>query len=143
VVLLWPHLWPHFRSDYTIVHIPDGNFRAVREAALHQLNLLRMGCSGRSASPSEEPGTRHILDHHTPIYPLQRNHKDRFISTTTTENTNHTAHLSLSRLLPYPSPHKRHVPISQSNYTKAMSQFRCPRKLKTNAGPCAPCNSNL
>ncbi|KAH7914333.1 hypothetical protein BJ138DRAFT_1144062 [Hygrophoropsis aurantiaca] len=45
----------HFRSDYTIVHIPNGDFLAVRERLYTNINLMRMGCSGRSALTLEEP----------------------------------------------------------------------------------------
>ncbi|KAF9221985.1 hypothetical protein BS17DRAFT_881442 [Gyrodon lividus] len=45
----------HFRSDYTIVHIPDGDFLAAQERLYSNINLLRMGCSGRSAVTLEEP----------------------------------------------------------------------------------------
>ncbi|KAH7887723.1 hypothetical protein F5I97DRAFT_2011196 [Phlebopus sp. FC_14] len=45
----------HFRSDYTIVHIPDGDFLAVQERLYSNINLLRMGCSGRSAVTLEDP----------------------------------------------------------------------------------------
>ncbi|KAG2141720.1 uncharacterized protein EDB93DRAFT_1089166 [Suillus bovinus] len=45
----------NFRSDYTIVHIPDGDFLAVQERLYCNINLLRMGCSGRSAVTLEEP----------------------------------------------------------------------------------------
>lgn len=45
----------HFRSDYTIVHIPNGDFLAVQERLYSNINLLRMGCSGRSAVTLEEP----------------------------------------------------------------------------------------
>ncbi|KAH7929471.1 hypothetical protein BV22DRAFT_1002592 [Leucogyrophana mollusca] len=45
----------HFRSDYTIVHIPNGDFLAARERLYTNINLLRMGCSGRSALTLEEP----------------------------------------------------------------------------------------
>ena len=45
----------NFRSDYTIVHIPNGNFLEVREQLYTNINLLRMGCSGRSALTLEEP----------------------------------------------------------------------------------------
>ena len=46
----------NFRSDYTIVHIPSGNFLDVREQLYTNINLLRMGLSGRSALTLEEPG---------------------------------------------------------------------------------------
>ncbi|KAI0677515.1 hypothetical protein C8Q78DRAFT_961830 [Trametes maxima] len=45
----------NFRSDYTIVHIPSGNFLDVREQLYTNINLLRMGCGGRSALTLEEP----------------------------------------------------------------------------------------
>ena len=45
----------HFRSDYTIVHIPLGNFPLVRDHLYANINLLRMGCSGRSALTLEDP----------------------------------------------------------------------------------------
>ncbi|KAI0921120.1 hypothetical protein AcV7_003406 [Taiwanofungus camphoratus] len=45
----------NFRSDFTIVHIPRGNFVDVREQLYTNINLLRMGCSGRSALTLEEP----------------------------------------------------------------------------------------
>ena len=45
----------NFRSDYTIVPIPSGNFLDVREQLYSNVNLLRMGCGGRSALTLEEP----------------------------------------------------------------------------------------
>lgn len=45
----------HFRSDYTIVHIPDGDFLAVQDRLYSNINLLRMGCSGRGAVTLDEP----------------------------------------------------------------------------------------
>lgn len=45
----------NFRSDYNLVPIPDGNFLAAREQLYVNINLLRMGCSGRSALTLEEP----------------------------------------------------------------------------------------
>ncbi|TBU49553.1 hypothetical protein BD309DRAFT_947112 [Dichomitus squalens] len=45
----------NFRSDFTIVHIPSGNFLDVREQLYSNVNLLRMGCGGRSALTLEEP----------------------------------------------------------------------------------------
>ncbi|KAI0053522.1 hypothetical protein FA95DRAFT_1600673 [Auriscalpium vulgare] len=46
----------NFRSDYTIVHIPSGFFLEARERLYTNINLLRMGCSGRMALTLEEPG---------------------------------------------------------------------------------------
>lgn len=45
----------NFRSDYTIVHVPSGNYMDIREQLFTNINLLRMGCSGRSALTLEEP----------------------------------------------------------------------------------------
>lgn len=45
----------NFRSDYNLIPIPDGNFLAAREQLYVNINLLRMGCSGRSALTLEEP----------------------------------------------------------------------------------------
>jgi hypothetical protein len=48
----------NFRSDYTIVHIPSGNYLEAREELYVNINLLRMGCSGRGALTLQEP--RHV-----------------------------------------------------------------------------------
>ncbi|KAG6919418.1 hypothetical protein DXG01_006301 [Tephrocybe rancida] len=60
----------HFRSDYTIVLIPDGNFLAVREQLYANITLLRMGCSGRSALTLEDPSdatkSRFVSTYHFP-----------------------------------------------------------------------------
>ena len=45
----------NFRSDYTVVCIPDGDFLAYQEKLYVNINLLRMGCSGRSALTLQEP----------------------------------------------------------------------------------------
>ncbi|GJJ07467.1 hypothetical protein Clacol_001669 [Clathrus columnatus] len=45
----------NFRSDYNLILIPDGNFSAAREQLYVNINLLRMGCSGRSALTLSEP----------------------------------------------------------------------------------------
>ena len=45
----------NFRSDFTVVHVPDGDFLAHREQLYANINLLRMGCSGRSALTLQEP----------------------------------------------------------------------------------------
>lgn len=37
-----------FRSDLNIVLVPDGNFLDMREQLYVNINLLRMGCSGRT-----------------------------------------------------------------------------------------------
>jgi len=46
----------NFRSDFTIVQIPDGNYLYAREQLWANVNLLRMGCSGRSALTLQKPG---------------------------------------------------------------------------------------
>lgn len=84
----------HFRSDYTIVHIPRGNLLAVKDQLYVNINLLRMGCSGRSALTLEEPSD---------------STKDRFISayqlpdTTVTRSSFLPAPTS-SEYLPLPPP---------------------------------------
>ncbi|THH10221.1 hypothetical protein EW145_g1459 [Phellinidium pouzarii] len=45
----------NFRSDYTVVYIPEGDFSAHREQLYVNINLMRMGCSGRSALTLQEP----------------------------------------------------------------------------------------
>ncbi|KZV71378.1 hypothetical protein PENSPDRAFT_684615 [Peniophora sp. CONT] len=45
----------NFRSDYTLVPIPSGAFLEVRERLYCNINLLRMGCTGRTALTLEEP----------------------------------------------------------------------------------------
>jgi hypothetical protein len=45
----------NFRSDFTIVHLPSGNFLDAREQLYVNINLLRMGCSGRGALTLQEP----------------------------------------------------------------------------------------
>ncbi|KZW04083.1 hypothetical protein EXIGLDRAFT_758383 [Exidia glandulosa HHB12029] len=65
-----------FRSDLNIVLIPDGNFLHMREQLYVNINLLRMGCSGRTvlnlANPTEATQERfrqlyHIPDSKRPI----------------------------------------------------------------------------
>ncbi|KAI0081792.1 hypothetical protein K474DRAFT_1656176 [Panus rudis PR-1116 ss-1] len=66
----------NFRSDYTIVHIPKGNFLEVREQLYTNIDVLRMGCSGRSALTLEEPSDttkdRFISMYHIPEKTLTR-----------------------------------------------------------------------
>lgn len=45
----------NFRSDLNIVQIPRGDFLAVRDRLYVNINLSRMGCSGRSALTLDEP----------------------------------------------------------------------------------------
>lgn len=46
---------PNFRPDLTLVQIPGGNFRLVQERFYSNIDLLRMGCTGRSALTLDEP----------------------------------------------------------------------------------------
>ncbi|KAJ8468511.1 hypothetical protein ONZ45_g15736 [Pleurotus djamor] len=61
-----------FRSDFTIVYIPGGYFGAVKDQLYTNINLLRMGCSGRSALTLEEPSDttkdRFISMYHLPEF---------------------------------------------------------------------------
>jgi len=72
----------HFRSDFTIVHIPSGNFLNVRDQLYANINLLRMGCSGRSALTLEDPSDS-TKDRFSSAYHLPENPKDRptFVAT--------------------------------------------------------------
>jgi len=45
----------YFPSDDPIVHIPHGNFLLARDQLYTNINLLRMGCGGRSALTLHEP----------------------------------------------------------------------------------------
>lgn len=45
----------NFRSDYTIVPVPSGVFLEARDHLYTNINLLRMGCSGRMALTLQEP----------------------------------------------------------------------------------------
>ncbi|KAG6873315.1 hypothetical protein C0995_000468 [Termitomyces sp. Mi166 len=78
----------HFRSDYTIVLIPDGNFLAVREQLYTNINLLRMGCFGRSALTLEDPSDAT---------------KSRFIST-----------YRLPQSISHPVPSTENVPLTKT-----------------------------
>lgn len=48
-------LLPNFRPDLAIVPIPSGSLKAVQHKFFANINLLRMGCSGRSALTLDEP----------------------------------------------------------------------------------------
>ncbi|KAF8897553.1 hypothetical protein BD779DRAFT_1491482 [Infundibulicybe gibba] len=63
----------HFRSDYTIVHIPDGDYLAVRDRLYTNINLLRTGSSGRSALTLDVPSDS-TLDRFLATYHLPRPH---------------------------------------------------------------------
>ncbi|KAF8341410.1 uncharacterized protein EI90DRAFT_3150540 [Cantharellus anzutake] len=47
----------NFRSDLNIVPIPGGDFLAVRNELFVNINLLRMGCSGRSGLNLDPPSS--------------------------------------------------------------------------------------
>jgi hypothetical protein len=44
-----------FRSDWTIVHIPGGNFLEARPQLYVNISLMRLGCSGRGALTLQQP----------------------------------------------------------------------------------------
>lgn len=46
---------PNFRPDLTIVQIPGGNYRAIQDRFYANIDLLRMGCTGRRAVSLDEP----------------------------------------------------------------------------------------
>lgn len=77
----------HFRSDYTIVHIPNGNLLQVKQQLYANINLLRMGCSGRTALTLEEPSDttkdRFISMYHLPASTLGKRQKDQRLFTLT------------------------------------------------------------
>lgn len=64
----------HFRSDFTIVYLPGGDFFAVQEQLYSNINLLRTGCSGRSAltleHSSEATKDRFLSMYHLPDAPV-------------------------------------------------------------------------
>ncbi|KZS97577.1 hypothetical protein SISNIDRAFT_546672 [Sistotremastrum niveocremeum HHB9708] len=70
----------NFRSDFTIVQIPTGDFLASRERLYANINLSRMGCSGRSALTLEEPNevtlTRFMSTYHFPHVPREGSCQD-------------------------------------------------------------------
>jgi len=45
----------NFRSDLNIVKIPRGNFLNERDTLYVNINLLRLGCSGRTALTLDPP----------------------------------------------------------------------------------------
>ncbi|KIK68149.1 hypothetical protein GYMLUDRAFT_191267 [Collybiopsis luxurians FD-317 M1] len=64
-----------FRSDYTIVQIPGGNLESAKQQLYTNINLLRMGCSGRSGLTLEEPSDT-TKDRFISTYMLPDNHLD-------------------------------------------------------------------
>lgn len=62
-----------FRSDFTIVQIPDGNLESAKSQLYTNINLLRMGCSGRSGLTLEEPSDT-TKDRFISTYSLPYNH---------------------------------------------------------------------
>lgn len=60
----------HFRSDYNIIKISTGNFLSVRDQLYSNVDLLRMGCFGRTALTLEDPSDvtkeRFISTYHLP-----------------------------------------------------------------------------
>ncbi|KAG8900905.1 hypothetical protein FRB99_005674 [Tulasnella sp. 403] len=80
---------PNFRPDLTIVQIPGGNFRAIQNQFYANIDLLRMGCTGRSALTLDEPyestKEKFIQIYHFPEYIAQ--HPNLSTSTKTGPNT--------------------------------------------------------
>ncbi|KAF9462668.1 hypothetical protein BDZ94DRAFT_1194337 [Collybia nuda] len=114
----------HFRSDYTIVRIPDGNFLAVREHLYANINLLRMGCSGRSALTLEEPSDP-TKDRFISTYYLPENTFSTVTSTdylplppaltkSRSHSTSNSHHGSVLNFHPSPSKHDSTPPASVS-----------------------------
>ncbi|KAF7292462.1 hypothetical protein HMN09_01230300 [Mycena chlorophos] len=100
----------HFRSDYTIVQIPEGDFLQARDQLYTNINLLRMGCSGRSALTLEEPSEttkdRFIATYHLP---------DSILSETTNVTAHPTTPTASPAGSPHPSPAKHRTRASLSN----------------------------
>ncbi|KAF7355334.1 hypothetical protein MSAN_01449900 [Mycena sanguinolenta] len=99
----------HFRSDYTIVNIPSGDFLQARDQLYTNINLLRMGCSGRSALTLEEPSEttkdRFIATYHlpdtivsgsVPALPLSPASPDSPVSSPKPSPSKHRPRLSIS-----------------------------------------------
>ena len=103
----------HFRSDFTIVHIPDGNFLAVKDQLYTNINLLRMGCSGRSALALDDPSDTT---------------KDRFISMYSLPETtqaqplpNSSEHLPLPPLI-HSHSHSQQLPTRSNSQQVAYNR---------------------
>jgi hypothetical protein len=103
----------HFRSDFTIVHIPDGNFLAVKDQLFTNINLLRMGCSGRSALALDDPSDTT---------------KDRFISMYSLPETtqaqplpNSSEHLPLPPLI-HSHSHSQQLPTKSHSQQVALNR---------------------
>jgi hypothetical protein len=103
----------HFRSDFTIVHIPDGNFLAVKDQLYTNINLLRMGCSGRSALALDDPSDTT---------------KDRFISMYSLPETtqaqplpNSSEHLPLPPLI-HSHSHSQQLPTKSNSSQVALGR---------------------
>lgn len=97
----------HFRSDYTIVPIPGGEYLAVQQQLYANINLLRMGCSARSALTLEDPG---------------ETTKDRFISSYL---------LPESTVVPYPGS-SEHLPLPSLNHTSSYHSPNRPNRQTRN-----------
>ncbi|KAF5363541.1 hypothetical protein D9756_000366 [Leucocoprinus leucothites] len=118
----------YFRSDYTIVHIPHGNFLLAKDQLYTNINLLRMGCGGRSALTLEEP--RFVSSPPHPANAINNlcivfsdSTKDRFVS------TYHIPEITLPSTLPLPLYHhpyptsSDHLPLPASQPISASSSL--------------------
>ncbi|KAJ7228667.1 hypothetical protein GGX14DRAFT_692610 [Mycena pura] len=103
----------HFRSDYTIVQIPNGDFLHARDQLYTNINLLRIGCSGRSALTLEEPSDttkdRFIATYHLP---------DNILSGAPSATANSVSPAPSPAPSPRPSPakHRSRPSISSTNH---------------------------
>jgi hypothetical protein len=113
----------HFRSDYAIVHIPHGNFLAVREQLYTNINLLRMGCSGRTALTLEDPRYAYVSLSHLPSNQIQRRHQ-RQVHQHLPSTRDHCLIWYLFRLSPSPSFNKA-LPFTVQLSSQLCSQLSC------------------
>ncbi|KAG5652466.1 hypothetical protein H0H81_004962 [Sphagnurus paluster] len=129
----------HFRSDYTIVHIPDGNYLAVRDQLYTNINLLRMGCSGRSAltlePPSDATKSRFISTYHLPDSFSSHLTSTESLALTKSRSHSYSQSTSVLTFTKYASPH-----ISPSSLSKARPPIRLglPPSLGPSLGPPDP-----
>jgi hypothetical protein len=98
----------HFRSDYTIVHIPSGNFFDIQQQLYANINLLRMGCSGRSALSLDEPRYASLSSRKNTLSHLpQRYNKATFLHNLLHPGPNILQH----QHLPFPIPTQTENPL--------------------------------
>lgn len=109
----------YFRSDYTIVHIPHGNFLLAKDQLYANINLLRLGCGGRSALSLEEPRYICYLNSFTNFIDFSASSdttKDRFIS------TYHIPEITLPSTHPIPLHHFHNSHLTSSDHLPLLPQ---------------------